>query len=199
RVAGRKGAGPPCDAATAPLPGLGRTVAQTPKASTTVPAGSVISQSLPQGAGAVNGQTIILTVSTGPPSAPVPDVSNKGYTFDQASQILQQAGFQAVLVADFPAARARFRRPPPAPRSRWVPRCSSGSRRRGRDPTGGRGGPAARSARPGRGWPRPLGAAAYRRGCRRGGAGLRRQPARLGTVARRPGAGRRVPRGLRAA
>ncbi|HKD97989.1 MAG TPA: PASTA domain-containing protein, partial [Micromonosporaceae bacterium] len=103
--------GQPFDAANATLTGLGLTVAQTPKASTTVPAGSVISQSLPQGAGAVNGQTIILTVSTGPPSAPVPDVSNKGYTFDQASQILKQAGFQAVLVADFPGGQVRFQSP----------------------------------------------------------------------------------------
>ena len=56
-----------------------------------------------------------------------------------------------------------------------------------------------RRARTGRRRPREGGAAVHRRDRRRGRPGLRQQPARLGAVRRRPGAGRRVPRRLRRA
>jgi eukaryotic-like serine/threonine-protein kinase len=105
--------GQPFDVVNAQLTGLGLIVAQTPKASTTVPAGSVISQSLPVGAGAVPGQTIVLTVSTGPPTAAIPDVTNQGLTYDQAVQVLKNAGFQAQLMNQFPGGQVRFENPNP--------------------------------------------------------------------------------------
>ena len=94
------------------LSNLGLTVAQTQKQSDQ-PAGQVIAQSLPPGSGAVTGASIILTVSAGPPQVQVPDVSNLGYSFDQAAQILQQAGLQAVKVVDFPGGQVRQQNPPP--------------------------------------------------------------------------------------
>jgi eukaryotic-like serine/threonine-protein kinase len=92
------------------LTNLGLTVAQTPKQSD-LPAGQVIAQSLPPGSGAVTGASIILTVSAGPPQVAVPNVSNLGYSFDQAAQILQQAGLQAVQVSDFPGGQVRQQNP----------------------------------------------------------------------------------------
>jgi serine/threonine-protein kinase len=92
------------------LIGLGLTVAQIQKASDQ-PAGTVIAQSLSQGSGAVKGQQITLTVSAGPPQVTVPNVSNLGYSFDQASQVLQQAGLQAVLVVDFPGGTVKLQNP----------------------------------------------------------------------------------------
>ncbi len=92
------------------LTNLGLTVAQTPKQSD-LPAGQVIAQSLPPGSGAVTGASIILTVSAGPPQVQVPNVSNLGYSFDQAAQILQQAGLQAVQVSDFPGGQVRQQNP----------------------------------------------------------------------------------------
>jgi beta-lactam-binding protein with PASTA domain len=94
------------------LTNLGLTVAQTPKQSDQ-PAGQVIAQSLPPGSGAVTGASIILTVSAGPPQVQVPNVSGLGYSFDQAAQILQQAGLQAVKVADFPGGQVRNQNPAP--------------------------------------------------------------------------------------
>jgi eukaryotic-like serine/threonine-protein kinase len=93
------------------LTNLGLTVAQTQKQSDQ-PAGQVIAQSLTPGSGAVTGASIILTVSAGPPQVQVPDVSNQGYSFDQAAQILQQAGLQAVKVVDFPGGQVRQENPP---------------------------------------------------------------------------------------
>jgi eukaryotic-like serine/threonine-protein kinase len=91
---------------------LGLTVAQTQKAGTQ-PAGQVIAQSLPQGAGAVPGQTIILTVSLGPPQVQVPNVQQQGLNLDQATQILQQAGLQAVPVVNIPGGTVQQQNPPP--------------------------------------------------------------------------------------
>jgi beta-lactam-binding protein with PASTA domain len=39
-------------------------------------------------------------------------VSNLGYSFDQAAQILQQAGLQAVQASDFPGGQVRQQNPP---------------------------------------------------------------------------------------
>jgi len=94
------------------LTNLGLTVAQTQKQDD-APAGQVLAQSLPPGSGAVKGASIILTVSTGPPQVQVPNVSNLGYSFDQATQILQQYGLQAVKVADFPGGQVRQQNPGP--------------------------------------------------------------------------------------
>jgi serine/threonine-protein kinase len=101
------------NSASAQLVGLGLTVAQVQK-SDLKPAGTVIAQSIAKGAGAIKGQTIILTVSTGPPLATVPDVTNQGLTFDQAAQRLQQAGFQAVLVYQPPDGNGQVRAQSPA-------------------------------------------------------------------------------------
>ena len=94
------------------LTNLGLTVAQTQKQSDQ-PAGQVIAQSLTPGSGAVTGASIILTVSAGPPQVQVPNVSGVGYSFDQAAQILQQSGLQAVKVVDFPGGQVRQQNPPP--------------------------------------------------------------------------------------
>ncbi|HZD96656.1 MAG TPA: PASTA domain-containing protein, partial [Micromonosporaceae bacterium] len=94
------------------LTNLGLAVAQTQKQSD-LPAGQVIAQSLPPGSGAVNGASIILTVSAGPPQVQVPNVSGVGYSFDQAAQILQQAGLQAVKVSDFPGGHVGQQNPGP--------------------------------------------------------------------------------------
>jgi len=99
------------NAANQELTNLGLQVAEAQKSSTTVPAGSVISQSLPEGTGVTNGTSIILTVSTGPPLGTVPQVTNLGYTFDQASKILQNAGFTAVNVFDYPGGQVRNQSP----------------------------------------------------------------------------------------
>jgi eukaryotic-like serine/threonine-protein kinase len=85
--------------ASAQLTNLGLSVAQTQKASDK-PAGQVVAQSIPAGAGVEKGASIILTVSTGPPQVQVPDVTNKGYSFDQAAAILQQQGLIADKVFD---------------------------------------------------------------------------------------------------
>ena len=59
------------------LTALGLVVAETQKADSSA-AGTVLDQSLPDGSGAVKGQTIILTVSSGPPMVAVPPLSNLG-------------------------------------------------------------------------------------------------------------------------
>ncbi|HEY7176587.1 MAG TPA: PASTA domain-containing protein [Micromonosporaceae bacterium] len=92
------------------LTGLGLVVAQT-QAANAAPAGQVIKQSLPPGSGAVPGQTIILTVSTGPPQVSVPDLT--GQTKDQATNTLQGAGLQVVVVVEIPGGVVRQQNPPP--------------------------------------------------------------------------------------
>jgi eukaryotic-like serine/threonine-protein kinase len=58
-------------------------------------AGTILSQSLPQGTLIKPGQTVVaVTVSSGPPGIQIPDVS--GQSCQQAQQTLQQAGFTNV-------------------------------------------------------------------------------------------------------
>jgi serine/threonine-protein kinase len=75
------------------------------------PANTVLAQDPPEGSGVEKGDRVILTVSSGPPMVAVPDVSNKGYSFDQANQILQQAGLVAVKVFEFPGGQVRNQNP----------------------------------------------------------------------------------------
>jgi serine/threonine-protein kinase len=77
------------------------------------PLNQVINQSIPDGAGVEKNATIILTISTGPSMVAVPDVSNKGYNFDQANQILQQANLAGVKVFDFPGGTVKQQNPAP--------------------------------------------------------------------------------------
>lgn len=60
-------------------------------------AGTILSQSPQAGALVQPGQTVNVTVSSGPPTVQIPDVS--GQSCDQAQQTLQQAGFTNVSVA----------------------------------------------------------------------------------------------------
>jgi beta-lactam-binding protein with PASTA domain len=75
------------------------------------PANQVLGQDPPQGSGVQKGDRVILTVSSGPPLVAVPDVTNKGYNFDQANQILQQAGLVGVKAFDFPGGQVRQQNP----------------------------------------------------------------------------------------
>ena len=75
------------------------------------PANQVISQDPPDGSGVEKGARIILTVSSGPPLVTVPDLTNKGYGYDQANQLLQQVGLAAVKVFDFPGGQVRQQNP----------------------------------------------------------------------------------------
>jgi eukaryotic-like serine/threonine-protein kinase len=92
------------------LQGLGLTVAVTQQQSDK-PANQVIGQDPPDGSGVEKGARVILTVSSGPPMVAVPDVTNKGYNFDQANQILQQAGLSGVKVFEFPGGQVRQQNP----------------------------------------------------------------------------------------
>jgi serine/threonine-protein kinase len=100
------------DDAQSELKGLGLNVAFQPQQSDK-PANTVLAQSIADGAGAVKGQTIILTISSGPPLATVPDLVNKGYSFDQANQILQQVGLVGVKVVELPGGQVRQQNPGP--------------------------------------------------------------------------------------
>jgi serine/threonine-protein kinase len=64
--------------------------------STTVPKGSVISQDVAPGTVVPKGTTVTITVSQGPPMVAVPDVV--GQNVQQATQVLQAAGFQVAVV-----------------------------------------------------------------------------------------------------
>jgi serine/threonine-protein kinase len=75
------------------------------------PANQVINQDPPEGSGLEKGARVILTISSGPPLVPVPDVSNKGYNFDQANQILQQQGLVGDKAFDFPGGQVRQQNP----------------------------------------------------------------------------------------
>ncbi|GIH18678.1 Stk1 family PASTA domain-containing Ser/Thr kinase [Rugosimonospora africana] len=97
--------------ATQQLTGLGLKVATTQQQSDK-PAGQVINQSIPDGAGVEKDATIILTVSSGPPQVAVPNVSNVGLSFDQANQVLQQAGLVGVQVLAIPGGQVRQQNPP---------------------------------------------------------------------------------------
>jgi serine/threonine-protein kinase len=62
------------------------------QAANSAPSGTIISQSIPANAPVPPGTTVTVTVSSGPPQVPVPNVDNE--PFSQAQQQLQQAGFQ---------------------------------------------------------------------------------------------------------
>jgi serine/threonine-protein kinase len=104
--------GQDANAAQQQLKGLGLNVAFQQQQSDK-PANQVINQSIPDGAGVEKGATIILTISSGPPMVAVPDVSNKGYTFDQANQILQQAGLVGNKAFEFPGGTVKQQNPAP--------------------------------------------------------------------------------------
>lgn len=74
------------------------------------PANQVLSQSPAPNSGATKNTTVILTVSSGPAMATVPDVSNQGLNFDQANAILQQSGLVGVPMGD-PNAQVRNQNP----------------------------------------------------------------------------------------
>jgi serine/threonine-protein kinase len=97
-------------AAQQQLQGLGLSVAVQQQQSDK-PANQVLTQDPPEGSGLEKGARVILTVSSGPPLVAVPDVSNKGLTFDQANQLLQQAGLVGVKVFDFPNGQVRQQNP----------------------------------------------------------------------------------------
>ncbi len=62
----------------------------------TLPRGAVISQDPAPGTIAPEGSVIQLTVSSGPPQTPVPDVT--GFAASQATRVLQAAGFKVGAV-----------------------------------------------------------------------------------------------------
>jgi len=93
------------------LQGLGLSVAVQQQQSDK-PANQVVGQDPPEGSGVEKGARVILTVSSGPPLVAVPDVTNKGYSFDQANQILQQAGLVGAKVFEFPGGQVRQQNPP---------------------------------------------------------------------------------------
>jgi serine/threonine-protein kinase len=99
-------------AAQQQLQGLGLSVAVQQQQSDK-PANLVLSQDPPDGSGVEKGARVILTVSSGPPLVTVPDLVNKGYSFDQANQLLQQAGLVGVKASpDFPGFQVRQQSPP---------------------------------------------------------------------------------------
>jgi serine/threonine-protein kinase len=99
-------------AAQAQLQGLGLTVATSPQQSDK-PANQVLAQDPVDGSGAQKGQRVVLTVSSGPPMVAVPDVTNKGLNFDQANQILAQAGLTGAKVFELPGGQVRQQNPAP--------------------------------------------------------------------------------------
>jgi serine/threonine-protein kinase len=99
------------NAAEAKLQELGLQYAVKPKQSDK-PANTVLDQDPPAGSGVVKGTTVILTVSSGPPMVTVPDLTNKGLSFDQANAQLQQLGLVGVDVFDLPGGQVRQQNPP---------------------------------------------------------------------------------------
>ena len=98
-------------AAQQQLQGLGLSVAVQQQQSDK-PANQVIAQDPSEGSGVEKGARVILTVSSGPPMVPVPDLSNKGLSFDQANQMLQQVGLVGVKVIELPGGQVRQQNPP---------------------------------------------------------------------------------------
>jgi len=86
------------DDARSELEDAGLTVVVRSKASKDVEADHVISQSPKPGTGVGEGHAVTLTVSTGPPQVEVPNV--EGRHKDEATRILEDAGFE-VRVIDF--------------------------------------------------------------------------------------------------
>jgi beta-lactam-binding protein with PASTA domain len=74
----------------------GYQINQLPDANSDTPQGTITSQSPAPGSPISPGEVVTVHVSTGPPQVPVPNVV--GQTLDQASQILQQAGFQVSVI-----------------------------------------------------------------------------------------------------
>jgi eukaryotic-like serine/threonine-protein kinase len=88
--------GEPYANAQSALIGLGFTVGRLDAASDQQPAGVVISMDPPQGTAAPKGTRIVLTVSKGPTTSQVPDVTN--LTQADATSILQGAGFTVATI-----------------------------------------------------------------------------------------------------
>ncbi len=93
------------------LASLGLQVA-TQQQTSDKPANTVIAQDPPDGSGVEKNTRVILTISSGPPLVAVPDVTNKGYTFDQANAILAQVGLVGVKAFELPG---QVRQQSPAP------------------------------------------------------------------------------------
>jgi serine/threonine-protein kinase len=104
--------GEDANTAQAQLKALGLSVAFQQQQSDR-PANTVLTQSIADGSGAVKGQTIILTISSGPPLVTVPNLVNQGYSFDQANQILQQLGLTAQKMFEIPGGQVRQQNPSP--------------------------------------------------------------------------------------
>jgi beta-lactam-binding protein with PASTA domain/tRNA A-37 threonylcarbamoyl transferase component Bud32 len=77
----------------------GYQVNQVPDTKSTQPQGTVTGQSPAAGTPVTSGEVITLNVSSGPPEVSVPDVT--GMSLDQATSILQQAGFQVQVTQGF--------------------------------------------------------------------------------------------------
>jgi serine/threonine-protein kinase len=86
--------------AQAALQAVGLTATQANGTSTTVAAGDVISTSPASGAQAPYGSAVTVTVSTGPPTTPVPNVI--GDSVSQATSVLQQDGLSVSGVSGSP-------------------------------------------------------------------------------------------------
>ena len=86
--------------AQAALQAVGLTATQANGTSTTVAAGNVISTSPASGAQAPYGSAVTVTVSTGPPTTPVPNVI--GDSVSQATSVLQQDGLSVSGVSGSP-------------------------------------------------------------------------------------------------
>jgi eukaryotic-like serine/threonine-protein kinase len=87
--------GQPEATAIARLRGVGLTPISTQTTSATVPIGAVVGETPPQGSVVDKGTRVTIAVSTGPGSAPLPEV--KGLTGAQASSKLTQAGFKPTV------------------------------------------------------------------------------------------------------
>jgi serine/threonine-protein kinase len=83
--------GQPVNAAQAAAQQGGYQINQVPDTGSTQPQGIVTSQSPPPGTPITPGEVVTVHVSTGPAPVPVPDV--RGMPVDQATQVLEQAGF----------------------------------------------------------------------------------------------------------
>jgi len=84
--------GQPVSAAQAAAQQGGYQINQVPDTNSTQPQGTVTSQLPAPGTPITPSEVVTVHVSTGPPQVPVPDV--RGLPVDQATQILEQAGFQ---------------------------------------------------------------------------------------------------------
>jgi serine/threonine-protein kinase len=88
--------GEPYANAQSALIGLGFTVSRVEVASDQQPAGVVVSSNPPQGTAAAQGSRVTLTVSKGPTTTQVPDVTN--LTPADATSLLQAAGFTVATI-----------------------------------------------------------------------------------------------------